>query len=94
MKLTIDTTEAAESKPKPLPAGQYPMRVETITLKTAKTGTQYLNWMLRISDRSGQVGAKRIVWMKTSLVQAALWKLDECWKALGVGSYDRRPGDQ
>jgi hypothetical protein len=80
MKVTLDFSEVNNNDA--LPEGRYRATIDQIELRGVKPETPgYLNWQFSIEE--GQfVGRK--VWMMTSLKTAALWKLAQSFKALGL----------
>ena len=65
-----------------IPAGTYEATVENVELKQAQHSEfPYLNWSFTITDEEF-LGRK--VWMTTSLNPKAVWKLQQCFEALGI----------
>lgn len=72
-----------------LPAGNYPIVIESVTVKEAKdTGNPYLNWDLKVSQGPS---AGRHFFFMTSLLPQSLWRLKAIFDSLGV--FQKYPED-
>jgi Protein of unknown function (DUF669) len=70
--------------PELVPEGRYPVQVDAVTLREAKSsGQPILRWRLIIT--AGPY-ADTPVWMWTSLSPKAMWRIEKLWRALGIPS--------
>lgn len=77
---TLDFSSVEEFDP--LPAGEFPVVIDHVELKTGKdSGKLYLNWDLIVSD--GDFSGRHL-FMASGLGDKALWRLKQIFENLGV----------
>lgn len=81
MRIKVDFSSVSDEEFEPLPPDAYECEVYDVEKRNTESGNPYLAWTFKVVE--GQYKGRHL-WLNTSLLPQALWKLRAILKRLGV----------